>query len=547
MGVALSASVNVSDRPMTGQGVMGMKTQMKGQGRLVEDSSYFVGLLRQKIKDVNGETIRLRQEIDQQSKDSSTFVHLERRYDTLLKTKENLEGQLADYNLAMDKMRTSTDPEDVNQVIMQIAEKNRQSATELDRVFMLRKQRENETTQIEQQIEQHYQAIQNRINELEPGKLRVYEELMARQRDMQERAISAESRLNDVNARIRHLETDEKNNSLRKEYATLEKNVNYLRKDSQSLQEELDIANMDPKEAHASFLGRVNQYKASTKAAEERLVSLRDECDRLRRSIEVADAPAEQDNGDAAKYELLQKRDQDMTAFIDKFDESRESIISEQRTAKETIVVLLEHIGRSIDETSNMPTQDALGEMKDARSFKEKNLATAEKTMESLKGEHRKRQKELELLRNSEPKLEKELTGLTEAMTKMRSEMGQFQDMEGLRHNFDRTQEKLQDLRRAYMKRRDAMRQQVQALSAEHEHLKRNLNSHDTARDLDDMEKRLKHYERSIFELREFIENKSRETDYEVIKGSCLGITDKLNADCIKTSQEPVGAKYAPY
>ena len=185
--------------------------------------------------------------------------------------------------------------------------------------------------------------------------------------------------------------------------------------------------------------------------------------------------------------------------------------------------------------------------MKDAKAFKEKNLATAEKTMESLQGELRKRQKEMELLRNSEPKLEKELTGLTEAMAKMRSEMNQFQDMEGLRFNFDRTQERLQELRRSYMKRRDAMRQQVQGLSVEHEHLKRNLNSHDTARDLDDMEKRLKHYERSIFELKEFIEAKSRETDFEVIKGACLGSVDKLNTLITKACQEPAGAKYAPY
>ena len=61
------------------------------------------------------------------------------------------------------------------------------------------------------------------------------------------------------------------------------------------------------------------------------------------------------------------------------------------------------------------------------------------------------------------------------------------------------------------------------------------------------MEKRLKHYERSIFELREFIETKSRETDYDVIKGKCLGVSDKLNAIVTKICQEPAGAKYAPY
>ncbi len=104
-GIALSASVNVSDRPMTGHGVMGMKVQGQNQGRLVEDAAYYIGLLRKKISDVNSETIKLRTEVEQQSKDNSQYTQLERRYENLLKNKENLEGQLADYNLALDKVR----------------------------------------------------------------------------------------------------------------------------------------------------------------------------------------------------------------------------------------------------------------------------------------------------------------------------------------------------------------------------------------------------------------------------------------------------------
>jgi len=103
-GVALAASINVTDRPMTGQGVMGMRAQ-GATGRLVEDVGYYVGLIRRKMNDTNSETNRLRQEIDQQSKDSSQIAQLEKKYETLLKNKEALEGQLADYNLALDKVR----------------------------------------------------------------------------------------------------------------------------------------------------------------------------------------------------------------------------------------------------------------------------------------------------------------------------------------------------------------------------------------------------------------------------------------------------------
>ena len=137
-GIALTASVNVSDRPVTGQGVMGMKTQAMGQGRLVQDPSYYVGLLRKKLTDVNGEMVRLRTEIDQHSKDANQYSSLEKRYETLLKAKENFEGELADYNLAMDKTRTSTDTEDVRHMSLQVQEKNKQTALEVDRVFMLR-------------------------------------------------------------------------------------------------------------------------------------------------------------------------------------------------------------------------------------------------------------------------------------------------------------------------------------------------------------------------------------------------------------------------
>ena len=69
------------------------------------------------------------------------------------------------------------------------------------------------------------------------------------------------------------------------------------------------------------------------------------------------------------KYELLQKRDQEMTAFMEKFNELREGILAEQQSARDIVVALLEHIGRGIDESSHMPSREALGEMEDAKVF----------------------------------------------------------------------------------------------------------------------------------------------------------------------------------
>ena len=44
--VALGAQIKVADRPVTQQGLGGMKTGAKGPNRQVQDRSYFLGLLR---------------------------------------------------------------------------------------------------------------------------------------------------------------------------------------------------------------------------------------------------------------------------------------------------------------------------------------------------------------------------------------------------------------------------------------------------------------------------------------------------------------------
>lgn len=420
---------------------------------------------------------------------------------------------------------------------MHMQEKNRQTGQELDRVFTQRKQRENDTANVEDQIEAQYRTIQARINDLEPGKLRAYNELLSKQRELQDRAMHGEQRLTQINARIRSYESDDKSNSHRKEYSSLERTFQSLKKDSDSLQEELEIASMDPKEAHAQFVARVNSFKAQTKNLEDKIVQQRDENTHARRAMDDMENTQE-DDGDAAKYDLLVKRDQEMTAFMDKFDETRESILAEQQHAKDVIVALLEHISRGIEDSTNLPTQEAMGEMEEAKTFKEKNLATAQKTMESLQAERKKREKELALLRDSEPKLNNELASLRDSMNRMQSEMKDFDDVQGMRTAFEHTKQQLVELRHSYIKRRDALRQQVQAANAEHESAKRVLINHDFARELDDTEKRLKHYERSIFELKEFVDSKSREMDYEGVKAGCLKLLDTLNGLAIRKVQQ---------
>ena len=217
-------------------------------------------------------------------------------------------------------------------------------------------------------------------------------------------------------------------------------------------------------------------------------------------------------------------------------------MLDDMSSARKNIVGILEHIGRGLEEQHNMLTPEGLDELTNVNDFKKKNLISAQQTMESLRAELKKRERELELLKTSEPKFLKELDSPKETIARMKGEMDEFVDIDGLRRRYDKTQNKLQDMKRNYIKRRDAMRMQVQSVSAENESLKRSLNNNDTFKELEDTEKRLKQYERTIFELKEFVETKSRETNYEPLKANCLKIGDALNAIAIKKSIDNLGA-----
>ena len=71
---------------------------------------------------------KFKKQIDDINKDNATFIALEKkyeyfifnirenfknRYETLTKEVRKLEGKLADYNLAFDKQRAETRPEDI--------------------------------------------------------------------------------------------------------------------------------------------------------------------------------------------------------------------------------------------------------------------------------------------------------------------------------------------------------------------------------------------------------------------------------------------------
>lgn len=509
-----------------------MKTGQKGKGRQVQDKSYHLGVLHRKVNELSAEIKKLDAERQQYVTDNSQYAQLERAYEALIKEVRQYEGKLADHNLAMDKSRTGTDPSEIMGYQQQLNSRNRHEEEEVDKIFVRRQDRERATKELEDQIAGVHRAAENKLQSLAPEKLDRYRDLLAQSQNLSQVVADKQKEVSRVEGEIEELDSALRADVYRERCSELERQLTRMSKEKQQLQMDAETAQMDPKEAQRVLLQKVKEDNGKMAELEARLQDAYGANDRFRKqlaelSTDISERRSE--SGDSHKYEVLYERDQEMTAFMDSFESVKAKDTEAGAGSQRMVTGLLEHISRGLQRETSMPSQSKLAEMKEDLTFKERQLETSQTTKSRLEQELQKRNSELEKINTLDDKITVELKSLNEKIATMLSEMQQLNDIEGLRVGAEATKKKLEDWKENYIRRRDTVKQQVQVLSSKYEKKKSALAENETAKTLDSLEQKLRHYEQSIFHLREYIETKGRETDYKGVKDEVLRTVDELN------------------
>ena len=176
-GVGYNTKVSSVERPVTNHGLSGITGISAGPGRQVYDRNYYFQQLLNKCNEIAVEVNKMKQEVDDINKDNATYLTLERKYESLIKDVRKFEGELADYNLALDKHRSDTKPEDIEALYMHIKGQNDKQRTHLDTLFGEKRDMENEVNSYEQQIQDTTYANEARLNDLDPEQRNEYEGL----------------------------------------------------------------------------------------------------------------------------------------------------------------------------------------------------------------------------------------------------------------------------------------------------------------------------------------------------------------------------------
>jgi intraflagellar transport protein 74 len=179
-GVGMEHDVQVSNRPVTGKigGMMGMRVKTAGPQRQVQDNTYWLGVLRAKCDEIKQETDKHKQSIEQHNKDSTTYATLERKYESYIKEVRGLEGQLADYNLSMDKTRAGTNPNEILQFQMALRSKNSDHRRDVDDVFEAKNEKHQLIHKCENEIANIHEMAEQKIQKLDPHRQQHYKNMM---------------------------------------------------------------------------------------------------------------------------------------------------------------------------------------------------------------------------------------------------------------------------------------------------------------------------------------------------------------------------------
>jgi len=533
LGVGALTEVKVTDRPMTMQGVMGMKTGSLGPKRQVYDKTYFMLELRKRCTELTEEVTNMNKEINEIRQDNQLYTTLEKRYDSLVKTVRTLEGDLADHNLATDKQRTDTRPEEVHHMYMLMKQQNEQQRNDVDQIFLEKRSHEDEIQRMQQEIQSITHAAEDRLNELHPDQRHEYEELREENGRLGTELGESRQELDEVSSRLNTLEGHLRSDVLRMRSQQLITVRKELTERLELLENDVRQCSMSVPEQREILLNKVKTDNAEIVAAEKKNSELKLEQQRLRTSIqEVAtDAQERRDEGsDQQKYEILFTKDQEMTSFIDSFDDSKLAEEQKMSEKQKSIVRLLENISKSLALRSDVTPEGHMRDMEDELEFKSRQLQNSETTQNRLEAELAKRQGELEKIESLDVKITQELQQVEAKMKQYEHDIETRYDHIGdMRSECEVQLQSLETRKVQLDARASALRQQVGFLRLRNESRRQQLADDEAASNLEAQEQKIRQFGHTLYSLKSFINQKTSESDFAAEKESCLEKANCIN------------------
>merc|ERR1719453_1031634 len=287
----------------------GMRTAGMGPQRQIQDNSYYLSLLRAKCTEIMKEIGVLKGAVEQGQKDNAAYGQLERKYETLTNDMRGLQGQLADYNLLLDRSRAHRDVEEVLEEAQHLAQANHGDRGRVDELFQHRSGLENQCRDVEQQLMRQHQELAEKLEQVDPGMKDHFLKLSQKQQALSNHELpKRQSDLAFFDERVREMEAAVARDPYRAKAFRLREDMMRLERQQQELMQELDGPQLSPEQQKQMLLAQLKNDQA------------------------------EANDPKAQKYQELFQRDKEMSELIDSFEPTKKSETEKIQKAQDEVV-----------------------------------------------------------------------------------------------------------------------------------------------------------------------------------------------------------------
>ncbi|NXH51183.1 IFT74 protein, partial [Rhabdornis inornatus] len=543
-GGVLSSQIKVADRPVTQQGLSGIKTAVKGPQRQIMDRTYYLGMLRNKTSELTTEINKLQEEVEMYKQEKSVYLSYEKRAEALAGELKDLQGQLADYNMVVDILNTSTDIAEVIHDYNMLKVQNDRDAQSIDKIFTERQATEKLNQAVEEDIEREKVLADDILKDMSQENQVKYMEMKAANEKLSQELIVQQQELDALNVKEESLRAEIAHSGVKQRAVQLYEEVHELKERRDRMIAE-DKNMESPQEERERLLkqARIENVKDDSQkiaSMERQLAEVKVKTDYFKKVIQRLDMDLENNRGEENwKYKELKKKEESMDNFLETFEDVKNQELERKAELEANIVALLEHSSRNLNHMKQISsvTNQELKIMQEDLTFKSNEMQKSQSTAKNLITESQKLQMDLQKMELLEGKMVGELASLKDKIEQTKAELEVYNNLPALKASGEEKKKKLQDDKEKLTKRSHAFKKIMECLNTEYETLKKELQENETHSQLTNLERKWQHLEQNNFMMKEFIATKSQESDYQPVMKNARKLVEEYNKALIEALQ----------
>ncbi|KOC64137.1 Intraflagellar transport protein 74 like protein [Habropoda laboriosa] len=413
-------NINVMERPITQHGIAGIRPGT-GRGlsmtRQIQDKRYYIGLMQLKVRELNQEITVIIKDIEDQNKERATYLHYDKRAKDLATELTALQGQLADYNIVVDKMTSDIGKEIIEQETQELVTKNEQNSLKIENMFEERKKLTQQLNKIEKHLQDEKKRTERLIESMDTSTKEKYDELVKEKTSIQKKANDMQQELDELHKEQLYLEEEIALSPLKQEAVKLHFKIIEAeeKRDKMRKEEEYRIS---PEQEKEKLLQKIKQDNMDIAAAEAQLAEKKKKIQETEQKLEELETDMEDTQSEKQiKYKELKNREEIIEQFMVSFEQNKEDETKKMHKLEDTVVKFLKNISNMLNTDINFTGNNEMAILNNLPPFNGHEYVNNDKSFDTLAKENLKLQQVLSEMEMLEHKLKAEFTDLNSKMS----------------------------------------------------------------------------------------------------------------------------------